>query len=75
MGLLNLLRTGKGPMDGWVARGYDRGVQAAFREVFPALVGDLLEEMAGARRALDAGYAIQIIQGVFQSSPSVCSSM
>ncbi len=55
MGLLNLLRTGKGPMDGWVARGYDRGVQAAFREVFPALVGDLLEEMAGARRALDAG--------------------
>ncbi len=55
MGLLRLLRTGKGPMDGWVARGYDRGVQTAFRDLFPALVGDLLGEMGGARRALDAG--------------------
>lgn len=55
MGMLRLLRTGKGPMDGWIARGYDRGVQAAFREVFPALVGDLLEELRSARRILDAG--------------------
>lgn len=55
MGLLELLRTGKGPMDGWVARGYDRGVQAAFREVFPALVEDLLEDVRDARRGLDAG--------------------
>jgi ubiquinone/menaquinone biosynthesis C-methylase UbiE len=42
-------------MDGWVARGYDRGVQVAFREVFPALVGDLLDEMKDVRRCLDAG--------------------
>jgi ubiquinone/menaquinone biosynthesis C-methylase UbiE len=42
-------------MDGWVARGYDRGVQTAFRDLFPVLVGDLLGEMGGARRALDAG--------------------
>ena len=55
MGLLNLLRTGKGPMDGWIARGYDRGVQAAFRDVFPALVGDLLDQMKDVRRGLDAG--------------------
>jgi ubiquinone/menaquinone biosynthesis C-methylase UbiE len=55
MGFLDLLRTGKGPMDGWVARGYDRGVQAGLREVFAALVSDLLDEMASARRALDAG--------------------
>jgi ubiquinone/menaquinone biosynthesis C-methylase UbiE len=55
MGVLDLLRSGKGPMDGWIARGYDRGVQAAFREIFPALVGDLLDDLAGARRALDAG--------------------
>jgi ubiquinone/menaquinone biosynthesis C-methylase UbiE len=55
MGVLDLVRRGKGPMDGWIARGYDRGVQVAFREVFPALVGDLLDELRGARRALDAG--------------------
>jgi ubiquinone/menaquinone biosynthesis C-methylase UbiE len=55
MGALDLLLRGKGPMDGWIARGYDRGVQVAFREVFPALVGDLLDELAGARRGLDAG--------------------
>ncbi len=55
MGVLDLLRTGKGPMDGWIARGYDRGVQAAFREVLPPLVSDLLDELSGARRALDAG--------------------
>jgi ubiquinone/menaquinone biosynthesis C-methylase UbiE len=53
--MLDLLRSGKGPMDGWIARGYDRGVQVAFREVFPALVGDLLDDLQGARRGLDAG--------------------
>ena len=42
-------------MDGWVARAYDRGVQAAFREIFPKLVEDLLDEMRGVRRALDVG--------------------
>jgi ubiquinone/menaquinone biosynthesis C-methylase UbiE len=55
MGLLELLRTGKGPMDGWIARAYDRGVQAAFREVFPALVGDLAPSLADVRRLLDVG--------------------
>ena len=55
MGLLELLRTGKGPMDGWVARAYDRGVQAAFRDIFPALVEDLLPALEGIRRGLDVG--------------------
>jgi len=32
-----------------------RLVQAAFREVFPALVGDLLDDLKDARRGLDAG--------------------
>lgn len=55
MGLVELLRTGKGPMDGWLARAYDRGVQTAFRELAPDLVGDLIEDLAGARRVLDVG--------------------
>jgi ubiquinone/menaquinone biosynthesis C-methylase UbiE len=55
MSVISLLRSGKGPMDGWVARAYDRGVQAAFREIFPRLVADLLDEMRGVRRALDVG--------------------
>ncbi len=55
MGIVSLLRTGKGPMDGWVARAYDRGVQAAFREIFPRLVADLLDDVRGVKRALDAG--------------------
>ena len=55
MSVISLLRSGKGPMDGWVARAYDRGVQAAFREIFPKLVEDLLDEMRGVRRALDVG--------------------
>lgn len=55
MSVISLLRSGKGPMDGWVARAYDRGVQAAFREIFPRLVEDLLHEMRGVRRALDVG--------------------
>jgi len=42
-------------MDGWIARGYDRGVQAVFREILPALVEDLLAEVRDARRVLDAG--------------------
>ena len=55
MGLLELLRTGKGPMDGWIARAYDRGVQVAFREVFPPLIDEAFAGMAGVRRALDVG--------------------
>jgi len=55
MSWLGLLRTGKGPMDGWIARAYDRGVQAAFREVFPSLVGHLIGDLSTARRVLDAG--------------------
>ena len=41
MSVISLLRSGKGPMDGWVARAYDRGVQAAFREQY----GMFLDEM------------------------------
>jgi ubiquinone/menaquinone biosynthesis C-methylase UbiE/uncharacterized membrane protein YphA (DoxX/SURF4 family) len=52
---LRLLTTGKGPMDGWVARRYDSGVQAAFRGLMPELSADLLPSVAGARRALDVG--------------------
>lgn len=55
VGLIELLRTGKGPIDGWVARAYDRGVQTAFRELVPALIGDLLDDFSGARRVLDLG--------------------
>lgn len=55
MSWLGLLRTGKGPMDGWIARAYDRGVQTAFREVFPTLVGHLIGDLSTARRILDAG--------------------
>jgi ubiquinone/menaquinone biosynthesis C-methylase UbiE len=55
MGLLELLRTGKGPLDGWIARAYDRGVQAAFREVFPALVEEAFAGVEGIRRGLDVG--------------------
>jgi ubiquinone/menaquinone biosynthesis C-methylase UbiE len=55
MSLLRMLRTGKGPMDGWIARAYDRGVQAAFREMFPVLAGDLIGEVEQAGRGLDAG--------------------
>jgi ubiquinone/menaquinone biosynthesis C-methylase UbiE len=55
MGVFQLIRSGKGPMDGWVARAYDRGVQAAFREIFPSLVQDLLADVREARRILDVG--------------------
>jgi ubiquinone/menaquinone biosynthesis C-methylase UbiE len=55
MSLLQLLRTGKGPMDGWIARAYDRGVQDAFRDVLPALAEDILGGVNNIRRALDVG--------------------
>lgn len=55
MGILQLLRTGKGPMDGWIARAYDQGVQAAFRDVFPPLVEDLVSQVSDTRRGLDVG--------------------
>ncbi len=55
MSALTLLRSGKGPMDGWIARAYDRGVQAAFVEVFPSIVADLADDLRQASRILDAG--------------------
>ena len=55
MSIFTLLRSGKGPMDGWVARAYDSGVQVAFREIFPKLMAEVLDEMRGVRRALDVG--------------------
>jgi ubiquinone/menaquinone biosynthesis C-methylase UbiE len=55
MGLLELLRTGKGPMDGWIARAYDKGVQTAFRDVFPALIEETFAGMEGIGRGLDVG--------------------
>jgi ubiquinone/menaquinone biosynthesis C-methylase UbiE len=43
-------------MDGWIARAYDKGVQAAFRETFPALIDDLIREVSlNVGRGLDAG--------------------
>jgi ubiquinone/menaquinone biosynthesis C-methylase UbiE len=53
--MLRLIVTGKGPMDGWIARAYDRGVQNAFRDILPPLVEDLLQQVRDARRILDAG--------------------
>jgi ubiquinone/menaquinone biosynthesis C-methylase UbiE len=53
--LWRLFRTGKGPMDGWVAHVYDRGFQTSFRGAFRALAGEVLGELAGARRILDVG--------------------
>lgn len=55
MGYLQLLRSGKGPMDGWVARAYDRGVQAAFRDLLPSLAEEAVPRLRNARRILDAG--------------------
>jgi SAM-dependent methyltransferase len=54
-GVIRILREGKGPMDGWIARAYDRGVQDAFRELLPALTADLLPNLAGARKIVDVG--------------------
>ena len=53
--LWRLLRTGKGPMDGWIARMYDRGVQASFRSLVAEVNRDLFPELAGVRRLLDVG--------------------
>ncbi len=55
LGLLRQLRTGKGSMDGWIARVYDRGIQAAFGDVIEPLVTELAGDLRGARRILDAG--------------------
>jgi ubiquinone/menaquinone biosynthesis C-methylase UbiE len=52
---LRLLSSGKGPMDGWIARQYDRGVQAAFRDLIPELSADVLPAFATATRVLDVG--------------------
>jgi ubiquinone/menaquinone biosynthesis C-methylase UbiE len=53
--VLRVLVTGKGPMDGWLARAYDRGIQDAFRDILPPLVEDLVEQVKSARSVLDAG--------------------
>lgn len=55
MGIVELLRTGKGPMDGWIARAYDRGVQAVFRDIIRGIFDDVAEQLQGARRLLDVG--------------------
>jgi ubiquinone/menaquinone biosynthesis C-methylase UbiE len=55
LALFRMLRSGKGPMDGWIARVYDRGIQTAFRELVPPLVNDVAERIGDARRVLDAG--------------------
>jgi len=55
MGMLELLRTGKGPMDGWIARAYDRGVQDAFHYIVPVVFGDLAGQLTNAKRLLDVG--------------------
>lgn len=55
MGLIKLMLTGKGPMTGWIARGYDRGVQVAFRDLVTTTFGELAEEVGDARRLLDVG--------------------
>lgn len=55
MGVLKLLRTGKGPMDGWIARVYDRGVHEAFRGLVSEMIDDLVEDLSPTRRLLDVG--------------------
>jgi ubiquinone/menaquinone biosynthesis C-methylase UbiE len=55
IGSLRVFRTGKGPMDGWLAEAYDRGVQAAFREVISPVVAEVTAELRAARRVLDVG--------------------
>ncbi|HEY3188097.1 MAG TPA: class I SAM-dependent methyltransferase, partial [Solirubrobacteraceae bacterium] len=55
LGAFRVLRSGKGPMDGWLARIYDRSIQSAFRDHFPELAHDVLDGLRGARRVLDAG--------------------
>jgi ubiquinone/menaquinone biosynthesis C-methylase UbiE/uncharacterized membrane protein YphA (DoxX/SURF4 family) len=63
LGLLRALRAGKGPMDGWIAHVYDRGIQAAFGDVVEPLVTEVAGDLARASgagpraglRILDAG--------------------
>jgi ubiquinone/menaquinone biosynthesis C-methylase UbiE len=55
MSALKLLLTGKGPMNGWIARAYDRGVQGAFRDLVAATFDDFAAQVADARRLLDVG--------------------
>jgi ubiquinone/menaquinone biosynthesis C-methylase UbiE len=55
MGMLKLLLTGKGPMNGWIARAYDRGVQSAFRGVVASTFDEVAGQLANARRLLDVG--------------------
>jgi ubiquinone/menaquinone biosynthesis C-methylase UbiE len=55
MGALKLLLTGKGPMNGWIARGYDRGVQVAFRDLVATTFDDLAGQLTEARRLVDVG--------------------
>jgi ubiquinone/menaquinone biosynthesis C-methylase UbiE len=55
MSLFRLLLTGKGPMDGWIARAYDRGVQGAFRDLVSGTFDDVSSQLGGVRRLLDVG--------------------
>jgi ubiquinone/menaquinone biosynthesis C-methylase UbiE/uncharacterized membrane protein YphA (DoxX/SURF4 family) len=52
---LRLLSSGKGPMDGWVARQYDRGVQTALRDLATEVAADFLPRFRDAARVLDVG--------------------
>jgi len=66
---LRVLVSGKGAMDGWVARVYDRRIQTAFRDLFPELSSDLLPRFQSARRVLDVGcgpgqFTILIAEGL-----------
>jgi ubiquinone/menaquinone biosynthesis C-methylase UbiE len=53
--VIRLIRTGKGPMDGWIARAYDRSVQTALRQVFREIAQDVFPDMKQIRCGLDAG--------------------
>jgi ubiquinone/menaquinone biosynthesis C-methylase UbiE len=55
MSVIKLLLTGKGPMDGWIARAYDRGVQGAFRQVVTGIFDGVAAQLTQARRVLDVG--------------------
>lgn len=55
MGVIKLLLTGKGPMNGWIARAYDRGVQNAFRDVVAGTFDELAGQLIDARKLLDVG--------------------
>lgn len=55
MGVLRLILTGKGPMDGWIARAYDRGVHSVLRDLVAALITDVKPDLANAHHLLDVG--------------------